>query len=446
MNKVYQIRQLDKKNPTLMIHPNTADALGIRSRKMAVLRFGCIRQFADISLSGDVLESEIWLSSKLTANLHLPDFPDYELRVNENEIEIGPFIGMLMSRKDERLTPSSLEKMKIYLSDYRNLHGAVVVFALDKADAVGRLIEGYCYNPVSRQFEKGVYPFPSSIYRAIGLSDFWKNCFYSVIGDRFFNNQYFNKWEMYQWYSAHPELSSRVPFTCLYKTAQDVFDSLDKYKTVFIKPVAGLGGHGITQVRQSGEKFTLKYRENGKNQSDVLQSKQEAAEYLTAKFSDGRYLIQQSIDLIQIKGHVVDFRCVMQKNQSGKWSCRAIIGRYGDRGSVVSNISSGGKAVSIENLAGSLPLPKSKAHHLSDEIGDFALQICSALDEYGLNCGTLGLDIGADITGNLWLIEINNRDPDPTIALDIHDRLLYIKLKTGILAYAKFLSGFKETP
>jgi hypothetical protein len=79
---------------------------------------------------------------------------------------------------------------------------------------------------------------------------------------------------------------------------------------------------------------------------------------------------------------------------------------------------------------------------LETEIRVFAIDVCNALDESGINCGTLGLDIGVDKTGHLWLIEINNRDPNPSIALNIHDVHLYYQLKTGPLFYAKFLAGF----
>ena len=74
----------------------------------------------------------------------------------------------------------------------------------------------------------------------------------------------------------------------------------------------------------------------------------------------------------------------------------------------------------------------------------FAINVCNTLDKYGINCGTLGLDIGMDPQWNLWLIEINNRDPDPRIAMDIHDVQLYYTLKTGPLFYAKLLAGFKD--
>jgi hypothetical protein len=132
----------------------------------------------------------------------------------------------------------------------------------------------------------------------------------------------------------------------------------------------------------------------------------------------------------------------MQKNLYGKWECKAIIGRCGNKGSIVSNISSGGSAFMLKNR-NSLPLPKRKVIQLYSDISAFALKVCGAIDEYGINCGMVGLDVGVDNHGKLWLIEINNRDPDPTIALDARDKPLYVEIKTGILVYAKALCGFK---
>jgi hypothetical protein len=57
-----------------------------------------------------------------------------------------------------------------------------------------------------------------------------------------------------------------------------------------------------------------------------------------------RYLIQKAMDLLEYDGRIVDFRCIMQKTGVSKWELREIIGRCGEKDSVVSNISSGGKA------------------------------------------------------------------------------------------------------
>lgn len=444
MRTIYRIQPADEKNPTLFINPGTADRLSISRKKYIILSFGCSRVFAEVKNSRELSETELRLSSTLISDLHLPVYLEFEIQVAQNELILGPCIGMLLSKKHRNLTASFLEKIKIYVKAYDKLHGAIVVFALDKVDTNGKLVEGYCYNPVSRDFEKGKFPLPCSMYRSIGLDDDWKSFFLSALGDRFFNNQYFNKWEMYQWFSGNSDLNLRIPFTSIYNAAADIFDSLDKFNKVYIKPVSGLRGHGVIQVARENGTYLFRYREDGVNLSKVMQNKDQAEEFIKDKFAHGRYLIQQAIDLIQVKGGVVDFRCIMQKDQVKEWVCKAIIGRCGERDSVVSNISSGGKAFKIDKMRkNSLPLSDEKIARLEDEISFSALQVCRALDAYGLNCGTLGLDIGVDNKENLWLIEINNRDPDPSIALNVRDWTLYKNLKTGLLLYAKSLAGFE---
>lgn len=446
MSNIYKIQSIDDRKTHLILNPKAAVDLGVNRKKFVILSFGNIRLFADVALSEEVPQTQIRLSDKLITNLHLPDYLDFEVRVSHNELIIGPYIGMLMSKEDKRLTASFLDRMRIYTKAYEKIHGAIVIFALDKVDAIGRLVEGYCYNPVSKSFEKGIYPFPSSIYRTIGLSTYWKNCFASVLGDRVFNSHYFSKWDMYQWFSDNSDLSMSIPSTSIYETSDDVFDSLDRFKKIYIKPISGLGGHGITQVERDFDSYVFKYRENGENLSDLFNSKDKAEEFIKRRFSHGRYLIQQAIELIQYRYGILDFRCIMQKDQRSVWVCKAIIGRYGDRGSVVSNISSGGRAIKIDNMRrGFIPLPAEKVLHLDDKITSFCLKVCETLDEFGLNCGTLGLDIGVDTEGNLWLIEINNRDPDPSIALNVRDWPLYEELKAGLLFYAKSLAGFAKT-
>lgn len=443
MSNIYTIRSIDDKEATFTIHPNTSDNLGIGRKRVVSLSFGSMRIFANINQDSAVPKEEIWLSNKVLADLYLPTYLKYEIIVNRNEIVIGPYIGLLMSKEGRKLTASRLEQLKIYVKYYNELHGAVVAFALDKVDTSSRLVEGYCYNPISKTYEKGIFPFPSSIYRTVGMSDYLKNCFLSVIGDRVFNNQYFNKWDMYQWISKDTDLNTHIPFTLIYQTPQDVFDLLDKYKKIYMKPVSGLKGHGIMQIKLDSGTYVVNYRENDTNHNDVLENKDKAYEYIKYKFSHDRYLVQQAIDLIEYKGGVVDFRCITQKIQTGKWVCKSIIGRYGRRGSVVSNISNGGRAFRIDDIINrSIPLSARKIESLKYDITAFALRICNALDEYGLNCGTLGIDIGIDVEENLWLFEINNRDPDPSIAMNIHDLQLYNDLKTGPLFYAKSLAGF----
>jgi glutathione synthase/RimK-type ligase-like ATP-grasp enzyme len=427
----------------LIIHPAKATEIDLGKRKFACISFGNQKHYVNIRITDELSPENILLSQKLIEALHLPDYPVYEISLTYNEILIGPYIGLLLSNEDNKLTTSRLNKMLVYVSEYAKLHGAVVVFALNKVDPANRLIEGYCYNPIKNCWQRGLFPYPSSIYRTIGLSAKWKNYFLSAIGDNIFNSRYFNKWEMHQWFSNVSDLNHHIPYTLLYHSPQDVLDMLERFQKIYIKPVSGLQGRGIVRISMENELFIFKYHENRVICKVTLKDLGKVREYIQKRFVHGRYLIQQAIELLEYEGGIIDFRCVVQKNQSNAWVCMAIIGRYGAKDSIVSNISSGGAAFPVEEMLGKVIA--TSAENIFDwkkKIETLAIDVCNTLDKYGINCGTLGLDIGIDTLGRLWLIEINNRDPDPTIALDVHDEQLYHTLKTGPLFYAKLLAGF----
>ena len=443
MNNTVKIITNFDKSTELKVNRARAAQLNLKAQSHVYLCFGNKKLHVNVQISDEILYENILISKTIVSQLHLPEYPIYEIIYKNNELIIGPFIGLLMSKDDKRLTAKFLNKMTIYVKKYSELHGAVVVFALNKVDTDKQLIEGYGYNPLKSRFEKGSFPYPSSIYRTIGLSDGWKAHFLSSIGDKLFNSQYFSKWKMHKWFSAEPQISSHIPCTILYKSEQDIFDMLEKFKKIYVKPIFGLRGKGIFQVSNENQFYSFKHREKSSNFTNTFGTKCEASEFLQTHLNNGKYIVQQAINLMNHEGRIVDFRCIMQKRQLNRWECNAIIAKYGDKNSIVSNISSGGTAFEASFLFREvLHLSESESYFLSERIKLFAFQICKKLDEHGINCGTLGLDIGIDTDDSIWLIEINNRDPDPTIALDINDVKLYCDLKTNPLFYAKALAGF----
>lgn len=442
---IITIKANANKYSELIIHPGKAAEINLGRKKCAFISFGSQKHYVNISMNNEISPENVLLSPELIEELHLPDYPIYELCINKNEIIVGPYIGLLFSEQDKKLTASRLRKLMVYIKKYSELHGAVVVFALDKVDMTNRLIEGYCYNPVKNLWQRGIFPYPSSIFRSIGLDDQWKNHFLSVIGDKVFNNHYFGKWEMYQWFSKDSEINPRLPYTVLYESPQDVLDLLERFKKIYIKPVSGLKGRGVVQASTEYKTVVFKYRDQGVNCQAAFENPSEVCEYIQKRFSDRRYLIQQAIDLIEYNGGIIDFRCILQKNQANRWVCNALVARKGDKGSIVSNTSNGGTAFPAGAiLEAVVSSAEEDIMHWKEKLECLAINACKTLDEYGIHCGTLGLDIGIDKQGQLWLIEINNRDPNPTIALSIGDKQLHLTVKTSPLFYAKSLAGFTD--
>jgi glutathione synthase/RimK-type ligase-like ATP-grasp enzyme len=445
MHNEFTIKTNPDQHSELTIHPQKAAMLKLDNKKFAYLSFGNQKHFVKIKMDQDLSPVTIGLSQNIVKTLYLPDYPVYEIGVNQNEITIGPYIGLLVSNKDHKLTASRLNKMLVYVKEYAKLHGALVVFALNKVDRQNRLIEGYCYNHLKKYWQKGVFPYPTAIQRMIGLSANWKNHLGSVIGDKIFNSRFFNKWEMYQWFSQEPTINPHLPYTMLYHSPPDALEMLNRFPQIYLKPILGLQGRGIVRISKENQLYTFKYREHYENRSAVCDTPDQADEYLHKRIGHGRYLMQQAIDLLKYRGGIIDFRCVVQKNQANAWVCPTIIGRSGVPDSIVSNISSGGSAFPSEKILSKIfPASEEMIVAVRQEITALALTVCNKLTEYGINCGSLGIDIGLDLQGHLWLIEINNRDPDPSIALDIRDVQLYYTLKANPLFYGKYLAGFPE--
>lgn len=445
MSEAFIVNENKDNKSKVTINSKTASSLNILDKKLMCLCFGMRKCYVDINISDEIEDKVVFISKNSIEYLHLPSYLYYEIRVKENEIMLGPCIGILAWKEEESITERRLKRMLNYAVEYKSISGAIIVFALDSVDTENRLIKGHCYNPQNQLWEEGIFPYPSAIYRRIGLSDFWKNHFLTTIGDKMFNSYYFDKWEMYNWLSDDKLLKNHLPYTILYERNKDIINMLKKYKKILVKPISGMQGKRIFLISYENDKFYFYYRENDENKKVVLNSTKEVIEFSAQFFTFKKYIIQEYIDLLKYNDRVIDFRVIVQKNENNIWSCNGIVGRMGEKQSIVSNISSNGTASELSQLFKDvLQVSEEETFLIRKRIITFAISVCKAIDRCGINTGTVGVDVGVDVNNHLWLIEMNTRDPDPTIALDINDRLMFLKVKSAPLFYAKYLSGFNS--
>ena len=443
MSEVFIINENKDNKSTIIINSKTASSLNILDKKLMCLCFGMRKCYVNINISDEIEDKVVLISKNSIDYLHLPSYLYYEIRIKENEITIGPCIGILAWREEKSITEKKLKRMINYTMEYTSINGAIIIFALDSVDIENRLIKGYCYNPQNQLWEEGIFPYPSAIYRRIGLNDFWKNHFLTSIGDKMFNNYYFNKWEMYTWLSDDKLLEGHLPYTILYESNEDIINMLTKYKKILVKPIAGMQGKRVFLISYDDDKFSFYYRENDENKKIVLNTTKEVIEFAAQSFIFKKYIIQEYINLLKYNDRVIDFRVIVQKNENNIWICNGIVGRMGEKQSIVSNISSNGTAGTISKIFKNvMEVSEEELFLIRESIITFAISVCKAIDRCGINIGTVGVDVGVDVNNHLWLIEINTRDPDPTIALDINDKLMFLKVKSAPLFYGKYLSGF----
>lgn len=153
--------------------------------------------------------------------------------------------------------------------------------------------------------------------------------------------------------------------------------------------------------------------------------------------------MQKALELISTDERTIDFRALIVKDQYGVWQDIGIVARHGVKGSITSNVSTGGSAelaqITLKNM---LKLSDEEVSKFRKKMSNIAVNAAKALEESGISCGNLGIDIGLDINENIWIIEINNRDPNHTIALDAKDRQMFFRARLLNMLYAKKLAGF----
>jgi hypothetical protein len=426
----------------LKVHPGTANAIGFRIKKLAYVRFGIKCCEVKIETSKEIGPQEILLSYEVIEELKLPTSLMYEAKVYKNEIILGPFIGLLAERTDEALQ-ETVDNLKSYIYGYENIGGAVVAFSIEGIDMSKLTIKGYIYNPQKDTWEKGVFNYPASIFKKVNLSRTIRNHFQSMLGSTVFNNYVFNKWQAYQWLENFETIKKYLPHTVLYSKIGDVKELLKVYGSIYIKPIYGSQGKGIVKIEKKEDVFLASYSIDGEKKDEIFFSQRELNKFIKEYLIKEKYIIQRALELISSNDSSIDFRLMLLKGQFDKWKEIGIIGRHGVSGSITSNVSTGGSAeigeVTLETM---LKLFPEEACILSRKMKDIALEVAKGLEESGIICGNLGIDMAIDRSGDIWIIEINNLDPNHTIAIDAKDKQMFYQARLMNMLFAKRLAGF----
>lgn len=428
----------------LTINPNTANRKNILVQKKWFLRFGIQVLEIKLKTSSSINENEVKLSLSVIDSLNIPLCCRYEIRPVDNEILIGPYIGILVASRKDYLE-RSVQYLSNYLYDYAHIGGAVVAFSLEGIDPAQNSIDGYIFNPETNKWEQGVYSFPAAVFKITYINKRWRNYFQTVLGNRIFNSYVFNKWEMYEWLSQVPQLNQHLPETILYKDPKDLEAFLHLHQQIYVKPVNGSHGVGIYKVSKMGGNYNIDYDQDGVHYKFSISNVFDLAEFFSRQFKRKKYVLQQAINLISIEGRKIDFRIVMAKNQAGVWKDMIMVAKYGKSGSIVTNIKSGGSAEIGEiTLKKMLDLSEKEVFQWRQKISHLILEAVKSIEQFGVHCGNLGIDIGIDTQKKIWLIEMNNFNPDPSIARDVNNRQIFYQIKHMNMLYAKKLAGFPE--
>ncbi|WP_216830689.1 YheC/YheD family endospore coat-associated protein [Alkalihalobacterium elongatum] len=351
------------------------------------------------------------------------------------EVRSDVRIGILAAK-----TNWKLKRVLHQLKDLAELStGQVIAFSLKGVKRKQNKVKGYVYWKEKGIWKETTVKMPDAIINRITLTRKWQQFFRELLGTRMINNFTFSKWKMYEWLSTDPTLSKHLPVTQKILTTKDIINFLEQYNEAIIKPINSSFGKGIYKITKQENEYLVEY--NSKKQCNSLVfTSEELINYFNNKRINKKYIIQKLINLY-IGNHPVDFRLIMVKNGYGEWEDVGLIARKGIKNGVISN--SGNLKIGTFALQNLLLIPRFEAIKIRKRLTEISLSAVHYLEKQAgvdANIGNVGIDLAIDCAWNLWIIEINHRNPRHRMAMDAGFSGIYEYSNKLLIDYANLLA------
>ncbi|WP_284644460.1 YheC/YheD family protein [Paenibacillus silviterrae] len=238
-----------------------------------------------------------------------------------------------------------------------------------------------------------------------------------------------SKWTKYKLLNRSSTLSRHLPKT-MWLRESSLYSFLDRYGEVIVKPTGKWGGSGVMRVRKV-EGWQYELQRDTKVQT--FSSKESLYAYLRSKITKN-YIVQQRISLATVQHRPFDLRVMVQRKRgSSTWKLTGKLAKVAGKGYIITNVArSGGKIVTVEHALQKAGITDRRLQDILSDIDRVAMLSAKQLYPRYRWVRAMGVDIGVDKSGHVWIIEVNYK---PTLSLfnRLKDRTMY----RTILAYSK---------
>ncbi|MDA8234746.1 MAG: YheC/YheD family protein [Clostridia bacterium] len=431
--------------------------LGLVSGDYVILKLGRWRKKVRWVTTVSNNSYQISLSGRLIQETGL--VPGWEIKVRyypeSNVLAIGPMMGIFAMIKHKNNGISFGEQGLFF----RELAAAsrssgVLLYVFSSADInwLNGRIEGYVHQPGPGrgQWIKGSFPFPNAIYDRIiswhlAPEDYEAKCrLRSLQGIIMFNPHMGDKWHFHTILAGEREIASFLPETQNFVARNGLAEWFKHFSEIYIKPRLGSQGKGIIKINRFGKKgylFQL-VQQRGQQMKVVFPTLQQLEKGILNIINGKRCLIQQGLALALWQGRVFDIRVLTQKNGQGIWMVTGMACRIGKKESIVSNVHGGGRAVTVDTVLGQLFGRKpGMVRHILNQVKSLSIKVSEKIEQYHGLVGELGIDVGVDKNGGVWLIEVNPK-PGRSVFRRLGDIAARKRAVDNPVAYINYLSGF----
>jgi glutathione synthase/RimK-type ligase-like ATP-grasp enzyme len=290
------------------------------------------------------------------------------------------------------------------------------VFLFSPQDVLSRTRQVYGYVPsVGKGWRKIRFPWPDIVidrYRYYPVPQYdeylpfrRRNLFFYA------NSRFSNKWSVHQVLSQDEEMKRWLPESVEYSHAR-LEEMFARHPILYIKPTNGSGGRSILRIERRENGIVLRGRTKTlvKKTATVktMESLYAWVDEWTTSERRGKesFFVQQGLNLDLLPDRAVDIRLLIQKDEKGDWDITGLGARIGQRHSSTSNLHGGGKAEPAQPFLAKR-FGREQAEAILDDCGKLAHLTVEKIEHHYGQMVEFGLDIGVDVNGRVWLIEVN---------------------------------------
>lgn len=389
---------------------------------------------------------EILMGKKISTRFKNIDLPLHYRLLPGPVLKIGPIVGVLVARKTNKEYPlptgweAKIYKEMCLEAGQKNIF--LYFFYADGVDWIHKTINGHIYVQTTANksgWVRGSFPLPDIIYNRIAYRSLEKQKKIQTLINKagemsvsLFNTRFLDKWEVHRTLNLDPHTCKLLPEAYLY-SEENLIICLEKYETVFIKPVAGSVGKGIIQVKRlpsAGFSYNKLGNKKGDQQTSTALELYKALGITDEK----KFMIQKGIDLAKVDGNIFDLRVQVQKNGYGVWTYTGVGVRIAAPGKFVTHVPNGGSKAQYETVIKEVFGDSSEMmNKLNRQLKNICQTVPQVLEHgLGLSLAVLSMDIGIDVNGQMWVIEVNSK-PASFDEDDIRSR--HLSLLTDYLLY-----------
>lgn len=436
---------------TLVLGERAARSHKIPSGGTVTLQFGASKHQVKVVSASHLDGLRIGESFARKLGLHHGAQISVRYKASSKTIVLGPLIGVMMSRvysgSPDRPFGSNTSFCK-ELVDTCQSHGAFVYFfTVEDIPSGHPHIEGWTYYG---RWRKSGFPIPDVVYNRLTTRKLENNPsvqhFMKEVKTRYgttvFNEKYLDKTDVFDALKQDSSLTRYLPESHLFKNFQMLKSMSSRHSVVFLKPITGSLGKGIIRISRSGnQSFSCQTTSLNGTIRQTFPSIEAVFSSISSKLKQRRYQIQQGLHLIETGGRPVDFRALVQRNNTGAWGVTSVVARIAGSNHFVSNLARGGSLSRVKEALTKTNLTAVQQRTAAAHLRKAALDIAKGIEtQVKGHFGELGVDLAVDTNGKVWLLEVNSK-PSKNDGTPLAEGATRPSVKQTV-QYARYLAGF----